>query len=187
MSEEAKEAPKKKGKLPVVVILALVLGAGGFFGMKMRGGDKDKEPEIKLGAVVPIEKEFIVNLKNGSSYVQAEIALHMKEGFDKKEIEHSMPALQDRINTVLMSKMPSEITAGKLPELKKEIATGLNEVLASGSHGDDKADHKDEKKKSKKKKSDEHDDGEHSEPEHPDWDSEKGPVLKVYFTKLATQ
>lgn len=185
MSEEAKEAPKKKGKLPVVVILALVLGAGGFFGMKMRGGDKAKEPEVKLGEVVAIEKEFIVNLKNGSSYVQAEIALHVKEGFKKEEVEHAMPAIHDRINTVLMSKMPADISASRLPQLKREIAEGLNEVLEGSAHHEP-TDHAGEDKKKSKKKAGEHSD-ESSEREHLDWDSQKGPILKVYFTKLATQ
>lgn len=185
MSEQANTEPKKKGKLPIVLILAIVLGAGGFFGMKMRGGgEKKKEPEIKLGAMVEIKEEFLTNMAERSSYVRAKIALQMKEGYAGKT-EEDMPAIQDAINMKLQDTSVREVaTLEGMRKLKRELAASINKILAE--HEEKKDEHKDEEgdKEDKKDKKEEKPEKEKI-PEG--WDSAKGPVLKVLFVSFATQ
>jgi flagellar basal body-associated protein FliL len=177
MSDEAPEVKKKKGKLPIILILALVIGGGGFFMMKSKGG-KPKEPELKLGAIEQLP-EFLVNLKGGSTYLQTEIAFHLKDGFKKEELDKGMPAVRDAILTTLSGKGLNEVSSEKAKiKLKREIAAAVNKVLLELN-----ASAEEKHKKKKKGESDEPPE----EPEYPDWDSDTGPVLKVYFTKFATQ
>lgn len=190
MSEQASEAPKKKGKLPIILILAVVLGGGGFFGMKMRGGgEKKKEPAVKLGAIVEIKEEFLCNMAERASYVRAKISLQLvKEGFEAKKIEEDMAAIQDTINMKLQSTSVKEVaTLAGMRKLKQELAADINKVLSEHKEEEkhEEADEKDDKDKKKKKKK-------HEEEEEPEeipegWDSAKGPVLKVLFVSFATQ
>ena len=192
MSDEAKEPKKKKGKLPIIIVLALVLGGGGFFMMKGKG--KPKEPEIKLGAIEPLT-EFLVNLKGGSNYLQTEVALQFKDGFKKEELDKNMPAVRDAVIMVLSSKSISELSSEPAKaRLKREIAAFVNKTLEDLAPPPAE-EHADEKKKKKKKKDEEEEVVDPrkiaatpaDELEHPEWDSDEGPVLKVYFTKFATQ
>jgi flagellar basal body-associated protein FliL len=182
MSEEAKtEAPKKKGKLPVIIVLALVLGAGGFFGMKARGGGKVEKPPIKLGKVEKFE-EFLVNLRDPNSYVRTTLSLQFVDTFDVKKLEESTPAIRDAIITTLSTRGAREVATleGKRA-LKRDLALAINTVLQA----DEKEAHKEADKKE--------DEGEKKADKkekvvvHEDWDSQTGPVLKVLFTNFATQ
>lgn len=178
MSDEAPEiVKKKKGKLPIILILALVIGGGGFFMMKSKGG-KPKEPEIKLGAIEQLP-EFLVNLKGGTTYLQTEIAFHLTDGFKKEDLDKGMPAVRDAILTTLSGKSLNEVSTEKAKmKLKREIAAAVNRVLLElsppGGHVE-----------ARKKESEPNEPPD--EPEHPEWDSDVGPILKVYFTKFATQ
>ncbi|MFN8219572.1 MAG: flagellar basal body-associated FliL family protein [Fimbriimonadales bacterium] len=178
MSEAKKteEAPKKKkGKLPMIIALVAILGGGGFFMMKGKGGDA-KKPAIVLGAIEPMPEEFLVNLSTSPNYLRTAISLHMAKDFKKEDLEHNIGAVQDAIGSVLSSKMPSQIRTLKGKKaLKEEIARAINEVLAEG-HEADKGKEKPKEEKKKDEKA----------PEN-DWDSQTGPVLKVYFTSFATQ
>lgn len=178
MSDAAPEVKKKKGKLPIILVLALVIGGGGFFMMKSKGG-APKEPAVKLGAIEQLP-EFLVNLKGGTTYLQTEIAFHLKDGYKKEDLDKGMPAVRDAILMTLSGKGLNEVSTEKAKaKLKREIAGAVNQVLMelNPPPGADK--------KSKKEPDDEQRVGE--EPEHPEWDSDEGPVLKVYFTKFATQ
>jgi flagellar FliL protein len=211
MSESAPEtpadaaAPKKKSKLPLIMGLVLILGGGGFFMMKMKGGAK--KPEIKLSKEKAVElKEFLVNLQDKGVYCRTEISLGLAEGVDAKGVEDHEAAIRDAINLRITSKTLAQVdnVAGMI-ELKHEIATDLNKILeekkpdadkaaddkkadedtkADGKSDDKSSDNADakanEKKKADAKK-------EPEPPKHPDWDSETGPVLKVYFSSFATQ
>ncbi|MEJ5171648.1 MAG: flagellar basal body-associated FliL family protein [Fimbriimonadales bacterium] len=183
MAEQAEAAAGKKGggKLPILIVLALVLGAGGFFAMKMKGGGEAKaEPEVKLGKIEELD-EFLVNLSGGTSYLRARIALHLAEGTKEEEVKGSIPAIRDAIILTLTNKTLREVeTLDGKRKLKREIAAKVNGLLHGLSH--EKPGDKDEEKKSKKDA--EASDG---EPKHPDWDSDEGPVLKVYLTDFATQ
>lgn len=193
MSEQAKEAPekKKKGKLPLILIV-VVLAGGGFFGMKMRGGDgKKKEPEVKLGAVVEIKEEFLTNMAERASYVRTKISLQFKEGYDTSKLAHDIAPVQDAINMRLQStSVKSVATLDGLRQLKHDIAADINKMLLEEEKKEEKSEEKDseKEKKGKKKKKDKGDGESSDEPEkHEDWDSEKGPVLKILFVSFATQ
>lgn len=176
MSEEVTEAPKKKGKLPVIIIMLVVLLGGGFFGLKMKGGGEKKKPEIKLGEMHEIE-EFLVNLSNPTDYLHLKLSLQTAEGFKKEEIEKNMAALRDAVLAVLASKRITEVNTedGKVL-LKRELAERLNQVLKmlDKSKTSKKPEAPAKVEKGKKLV-------------HPEWDSDTGPVLKIYFTDFTTQ
>jgi len=188
MSEEKAEAPAKKGKgkLPVLIALVAVLGGGGFFAMKMKGGDK--KPKVELGEIVKLE-EILVNLKDPNTYARTDISLHLEKGFEKKKLEDKIDAIRDAIILKLSNKSLNEIRSldGKTL-LKREIAASVNGLFGEGH--DEKESGGEEKGQ---KESDAEDKGASEkspspkEPKHKDWDADTGPVLKVYFANFATQ
>jgi flagellar basal body-associated protein FliL len=180
MSEEVKEAPvKKKGKLPVILVLLLVLGGGGFFMMKGKSGPK--KGEIKAGEAAPIDKEFLVNLSGGSSYLRSEMALQIRDGFAKESLDAEMPAIRDAINQILRSKTLSQVSAAQTDDLRREICSAVNRILISNMKEEDKKAQQEFEKAAASKP-----DGDKSElKEH--WPSPAGPVLSVYFTSFTTQ
>lgn len=184
MSEKAADEPKKKGKLPVVLILAIVLGAGGFFGMKMRGGDaKKEEPKIELGPIVEIKDEFLTNMADRTSYVRTKISLQFRKDFKAEHLEEEMAAIQDVINMQLQATSPKDVsTPAGMRHLKESLATSINKLLKENEPKEEKDE---DSKKKKKKKSEDDEDGEVEIPEG--WDSAEGPVLKVLFVSFATQ
>lgn len=173
-AEEAVEPPKKKkGKLPVLIALVAILGGGGFFAMKLKGGAK---PKVELGEVVQLQ-EILVNLKEPNTYARTDISFHLAKGFDKTKLEAKIDAVRDAIILSLSSKSLSQVRTmeGKLA-FKKEIAASVNGLLADAAHPPAKE--AAPKPKDGEKKPDE---------AHADWDSPTGPVLKVYFSNFATQ
>ncbi len=193
MSEQAAEAAiepqpeqikKKKGKLPLLLALVILLGGGGFFAFKMKGGS-GKASEVKLGEIVPLD-ETLVNLQSPNAYARAQLALHVREGFTKEQIDKALPAIKHEINMVLSSKSLRDVgsTEGKLL-LKRELAEAINAVLEPD--GPTPAQKPETDAKNSAVVADKSAAAKAAKPKHPDWDSEKGPVLKVYFTSLATQ
>ncbi len=183
MSDAPTPAPegKKKGKLPVIAIVAIMLFAGGFFGMKMKGGGAKKEPEIKLGKIVELD-EKLVNLTNETTFLRTTIGLHLKEGFEETKFKEVATAVDDAVVLTLKSKSARELeSVNGLTKLKRELAAKINAALESAEPPKDA---KDEKKKKKKSKEEEESP---EDLEHPDWDSQTGPVLKVYFKAFAIQ
>ncbi|HLK16978.1 MAG TPA: flagellar basal body-associated FliL family protein [Fimbriimonadaceae bacterium] len=197
MSEEAsesvmpgaEEAPaKKKSKLPIILILVLVLGGGGFFATKLRGGKP--KPEIRLSKEKPAElKEFLINLKTKDVYCRTEVAIGLAEGTNPKLIEEHEAAVRDAINMCLMSKELTDVnTFDGIAKLKREMAADLNKVLAEpkdDKKGDDSADAADAS--ADPKTDPKADPAKPAPPQHPEWDSDTGPVLKIYFSSFATQ
>ncbi len=183
MSDAPKEVGKKKGKLPVLIVVVAVLFGGGFFGMKMKGGDK-KEPEVKLGKIVEFD-EKLFNLSDMQTYLRTTVALHLKDGYDEAKFKEVLPAVEDTMNLVIRSKSPAQVqTVSGIQKLKKELAERINAVLAnleSGSPG-----HREAKKEPSKGKSEESGTPQKGEAQN-DWDSQSGPVLKVYFKAFAVQ
>ena len=186
---EAKAEGKKKGKMPVIIAVVAVLFGGGFFMMKSKGGAK-KEPEIKLGKIVEMD-EKLVNLTDQATFLRTTIAFHMKEGFDEAKMKDVMPAVEDSVVTTLKALGPNDVRSAKnLVRLKRDLAAKINEVLhtvvkdphAEDAKTDEKKDSKDKKDKKKHEAPEPP-----SEPEHPEWDSDEGPVLKVYFKAFAIQ
>lgn len=209
MSEEAKKegqepTKKKKGKLPVILALVLVLGGGGFFGYSKMSGPKAPPPKT-LGEAVELE-EFVVNLADQKTYLRCKVGLHFESGFATGHMEPLTPPIRDAIVMRLKSIKPSDATSQeKLKALKALLAEDINAAIHSaegkeahaegeeGEHKDDAhaedSEHKEEAGEHKEK-GDAHGEGEDAkEGEHPknDWDNQDGPVLKVYFTSFATQ
>lgn len=188
MSDNAAAEGKKKGKLPVMIALVAVLFGGGFFGMKMKGGGKHEKPKVELGKIVEME-EKLVNLTDGDTYLRTTIAFHLKKGFEELKLKDIMPAIEDTVNGVLKAKSRNDLLSlNDIAKLKVELATKVNETIISVSPPE--PGEKDEEDKDKDK-GDEKDGKEgKSKPvkrEHQDWDSDTGPVLKVYFKAFAVQ
>lgn len=181
---EAAEGKKKKGKLPVILAVVAVLGGGGFFAMKGKGEEKE-EPKVALGEIVSVG-DFLVNSRGGA-YIKTEISLHLAKdahldphgggGGHGEKAEPPAP-VRDAIVSVLSDQSVEDVMTMKgKARLKALLAKAINHAVHS-LHSEEN-----DKKKGKKK-----DDG-HEEPEVVDksWDSQEGPVLKVYFTSFAVQ
>lgn len=173
-TQETPEQPaKKNGKLPLVIILALVLAAGGFFAMKLKKGKAGK-PEVKLGKIAKIEEEFLVPLMGDGTYLRTNISLHLAEGYDEKALTEEIDAVRDTIIMRLKSKWIKELqTLDDIRELKRELAKDVNGVITGKPEQQEASVPKNRSKPPAR--------------EHPYWDSDAGPVLKVYFTTFATQ
>lgn len=204
MTPEAKEGgKKKKGKLPIILALLLVLGGGGFFMMKGKGAPK--KVEIKAGEVAPLDKEFLVNLAGTpSSFLRAELAFELREGYKKESLDAEMPAVRDCINEILRSRTLDEVSASASDSLRKEIATKVNAILIEHMTPEEKKQQAEVEKsvkgdedkakasaakaaegKPKPKTTDQQEKPSEETPEK--WVSKIGPVLDVYFTSFTTQ
>jgi|SRR5579862_5414259 len=184
MSEEATQV-KKKGKLPVVLMVALLVGGGGFFAMKSKSGGP-KKVEIKAGTVEALDKEFLVNLATPTVYLRAEIAVELREGFKKEELDASMPEIRDSVNQIFRSKKPEEIGPAATESLQKEIAKSINRILIDHMKDEDKKAQTDfEKAAPDAKSTDPKSEKKDADIEH--WMCPAGPVLNVYFTSFTTQ
>lgn len=198
MADAKEAAPKKKANMmPVIAALILVLGGGGFFMMNKGGGEKASEPEIALAHHGAEDVgEYLVNLKDGS-YLSTKIALHCAEGETVSSAGDGhgkggevYPFVKDAIISVLTSKTLDGITSveGK-QQLRRELAYRVNHAAHTFMHKEEKG----SKKKSKKDEDHGHSDGVPEElkpgyePEYPEWDSDEGPVLKVFFMTFTTQ
>lgn len=173
MAEETEEPTpsKKKGgnKLVLVGICAMMLLTGGFFGLRMKPAGAAKQPEMKLGEIVPI-KEFLVNLdeKGENVYLRTEISVQLAEGFQKEKLDKYTDPVKDAINNVLAGQKVDQIKtlAGK-ERLKRLLATAINNALAECQGEQPKATS--------------------THIVHSDWDSDTGPILRIYFTSFAFQ
>jgi flagellar basal body-associated protein FliL len=157
---------ERKSILPIVLIVVSIVMAGGFFGMKIRNDTISRQPiALATGEKSVIEMdEKLVNLADKHTYMRVTLALHLRQGYDSDLISGNMAAIDDSVIRVLGDKLPDEVTGSKnLHMVKKELAFAINKVLAP-------------------KQSLQISNG-----VHPDWDSENGPVLKIYFRALAIQ
>ncbi len=212
MSEPAAaEGGKKKGgKMPMMIVLAAVLGGGGYFGMKASAPkEKPKEPEIELGAMMELGKEFIVNLREREIFLRATVVVqldknghvghgdggHAAKGATPEEIV-MRNAVIARLKTLCLADLAKPDFDIRLRRL---LASDINHELHLIAVADEA-----EKKDTKKDKKKEKDAEAHGEPhvyhalpgdldkvdlslaENTDWDNDEGPVLRVYFTEFAT-
>lgn len=181
-------APKKKGKMPLIMIVALVIGGGGY--MKMAGGKKKKEePKIELGAVVPLPKEILVNLREQDSYLRVEMSLHLLKGVDAKKFEEYFPSVQ---NALIMRLSGLDLKDISTPEdkaaLKRVLAKDANDAIhLAGYHAPGEEPEEESEKDKKKKKKHAEEEEESTEIEYPEFESDSGPILKIYFTSFASQ
>ena len=178
-------APKKKGKLPLILALALVLGGGGFFMMKPKG----KKAEEPKHALVLAEKEtemeeFLTNTSNPASYVRAKLSVRLEKTYKEEKFTASMGDVRDAVLTVLNSTAAGDITdASKRAALKKRLAEAMNTALEGELEKPEEGAEEEPKAPKRKGKAHEKPTDEASA----DWDSTSGPVLQVRFGALATQ
>lgn len=185
-----KDAPQKEksGKSPkmlVLIMLAIVLAGGGFFGMKIMGAAKAKEPEKpKVGEVLELQ-EFLVNLKD-KTWLKVSLALGIAEGAELhaaggghgEGAATDDPKMRDIIIQVLTSKTLDDIVSPEGKEkLKTDILARLNETY--GEHEEGGGGHNPQEQEQEKPK----DEG--AEPE--DAHGPTGPFLEVYFTAFSYQ
>lgn len=158
---------ERLSKVPIVLIVVSMIMAGGFFGLKARADVISKRPVALAqgeNAIIELD-EKLVNLADKRTFMRATIALHLRDGFDPNLITGEMAALDDTVIRILGDKLPDEVVGSKkLQSLKRELAKGINTILAPKQKGRVAA-----------------------TSEHTDWDSDSGPVLKVYFRALAIQ
>jgi flagellar FliL protein len=129
------EAPKSKKKLIIIaaVVVALAAGAGVFF-MKSKKGDHAEEAKVEVHAepkFIPLEA-FTVNLQKeeADQFLQTSITLKVMDPLLEEKIKALLPEIRSKINLLLSSKRPSEISTvpGK-KRLAAEIAFEANNVL----------------------------------------------------------
>ena len=190
MSDTPAEAPakKKKGKLPVIIALVAILGGGGFFMTKKKGPDKAAHTVEIAAEEVPLEEEFLVNMSDGRTYLRTKIAVKLRKDYKPDEWAKHALEVADAVNMALKTTDPKDTnTEPQMKALKRKIAASINKALgpvkkegAEESHGKTTVVDLDKKKSDK-----EHGNSETDIPE--DWDSLEGPVLKVLFASFATQ
>lgn len=133
MSEtEAKEAPRRKSRLPLILgIVLVVLANAVVLGRVVLGGKGKAQPEKEeVGAKAALE-EFLVNLagENGG-YLKARIVLGLKKGVTEEQLKEEEAPVRDVILRVLTSKDRDEIrTEAGRQKLKQELIRELNEEL----------------------------------------------------------
>ena len=98
-------------------------------------------------------------------------------------MEKNKEAITDKILLCLKSKKLTDIqTPDQMRALKHELAEGINGILV-----EKKAGAPDKKDADKAKTTDAKDEAKDKPPIPEDYDSDTGPVLKIYFTSFATQ
>lgn len=204
----AEKVKKKGGKLPIILVAVLVVAGGGFFMMGKKEKPKVKEdPLPKLGAVQKLGDEFLVNLKDGRTYLVAEISVQVEAGGHVTDPvdaaagkgghgagDPTFAVARDAINMVLAEKSLEDITKKDgMKLLKRELAVAMNHALHAAhppkEGEEEKVDPKEEHKKKKDQEEGKHEDAHHEEIDHEwldeiDRDAEEGPILKVFFDKF---
>lgn len=178
----ATEAPKKKGKLPIILALALVLGGGGFFMMKGKGKKEEPKPLLVLSEKEVELEEFLTNTRNPANYVKAKLSVKTVKEYTEEKLKANMGDVRDAVITVFNATPTADFTdASKRSALKRKLAEAMNTAL-EGPLEDKKGDDADAKPKRKGKETEKP-----TEAASEDWDSKTGPILQVRFEGLATQ
>src|SRR5580658_2151939 len=110
MSEEAVEAPKKRkrSKLPIMVAFVLMFAGGGFFVLNGRGHASVKPPKIELAYKETELEEFLTNTANPSVYVRAKLSLRLRKDYDETKIKANQGDIRDAVILVLNSTNPGD-------------------------------------------------------------------------------
>lgn len=141
---DAGAPPKSKKMLIIIIALVVILAGGGaaaFFLMKPhppKGAEAEaqvEEPAKDEHAVAPKYMElgtFTANLvhEEGDRYLQITISLKLSSPEMEEKVKASNPEILHRVNMLLQSKRPSELStvAGK-ELLAKDLKTHINYVL----------------------------------------------------------
>jgi flagellar protein FliL len=126
-------APKKRGKLLLILCLVLVLAGGGAAGVYfMQPAHSDAGATAKPPVFVPLDT-FTVNLVSDPAhmqFMQAAITLKLTEKATAELIKERLPEVRDRVLIVLSARRSSEIlsVAGK-QKLAVDIAEAVKKVI----------------------------------------------------------
>lgn len=174
--EKTAEPAKKSGsKITIVAICVVMLITGGFAGLKLRSSGKNKAAasapiKIELAKELVPLKEFLVNLgSSGDSkiYLRIEIAVQLAKDYKKEAFTTYDEAIRDAVNGVLRGYTVDEIANVKgTGELKRRLAAAINNRLHELEPDGWKGPALDHDK---------------------DYDSDIGPVYKVYLASIAYQ
>jgi flagellar protein FliL len=139
-----------KKKLIILVsglLIAAIVGSGGFFYLQGKGSDSERDAgteeskdsaeksEINKNKInFPLES-FIVNLADpgGKRYFSTRIVLEFSDKDSLVSLEKSVPEIRDRILMILPTKTYKEIQSveGK-DALRSSLIVALNEILQEG-------------------------------------------------------
>ncbi len=144
---DAGAPPKSKKMLIIIIALVVILAGGGaaaFFLMKPHHPPKGAEGEAEAQVEEPTKDEhaaapkymelgtFTANLvhEEGDRYLQITISLKLSSPEMEEKVKASNPEILHRVNMLLQSKRPSELStvAGK-ELLAKDLKTHINYVL----------------------------------------------------------
>jgi flagellar FliL protein len=129
-----KPAPKSKKKLIIIVIVLLLVAIGGaaYFMLHNDPKSKDahqKEKEVQVKPSYLPFGPFAVNLQpvSDEKYLQISLTIQASDTNEEEILKSHTPEIQDRIELLISSKQPSDIstTEGKVL-LKNELITRIN-------------------------------------------------------------
>jgi flagellar FliL protein len=142
-AEGEEQLPKKKGKLPLILGLVVLLSAAGggawFFMSKDKGGDtapqQAKPQPPKPPVFVPLDA-FTVNLsaEQGDQYLQVAATLKVLDQPAADAAKQYMPEVRHRTLVLLSSKKATEVTSAEGRErLAEEIRQTANNILLAAA------------------------------------------------------
>ena len=139
-ADGAEAAPKKKGKLKLIIaavgFLAVVgAGAGWFFLMRGHGEEVHAEaPPPKPPSFVEVP-DMMVNLVGAPGervqYLKVKLVLEIKEEKQVEQIKPSLPRVTDLFQTYLRELRPSDLNGSAgLFRLKEELTRRVNSAVS---------------------------------------------------------
>lgn len=115
-------------KIAVGIALVLFLGVGVYVGavfLSGSGGDKQEQTVL-----IPIEKDIIVNMKDGKSIVKANISLEVLKSLKKEDVEAQTAKIRDLMIGILNSKTAEDYSSDQIKEtIKAEFINAVHEKL----------------------------------------------------------
>lgn len=187
-------SPSKKKMLPVILAVVVVILGGGYFMMSGNRGGEAEKPKLELGEKVALG-EYLVNLNDGQTYLMTEIVVQVAKGQSLTGVAGGKPdatamaPIQNAVIHLLSGKSVHEISSpeGKAM-LRREIAAAINHEVNTFVAPKEEATEEETGETSQEQDAQTQDAQQGSTgQEHPLWDSDTGPVLRVFFTKFATQ
>lgn len=134
--EPAAAPPKNKKKLILIGALSVLLAGGGagWYFMKAKNAAHDEAPkaEVRADPIFIALDTFTVNLQHeeADQYLQINFALKVLDPELVEKIKAVMPEIRSKLNLLLSSKRPSEIsTVDGKKKLAEQIAAETNKVL----------------------------------------------------------
>lgn len=115
-------------KIAVGIALLLFLGVGVYVGsIFFSNTDGEKKEKTVL---VPIEKDILVNMKDGKGIVKANVSLEVSEPLTKEDVEAQTAKIRDLMIEILNSKTSEDYSADQIKDsIKTEFISAAHEKL----------------------------------------------------------